>query len=435
MAFLLDDLQIFLLEIFSVIALYFFASRFIKKTLHPLVNEFLITLIAGISIILCMTFSINLSTGHIFDLRHIPFIVGALYGGRRVAVMLFVILISYRFFLDGSGFYGAFLVNSLLLCSLWFIIPKFKSTFNTKSKVQLATVTALLGVIFMVLVISLLFGEIMDRRYIMFMGLFSIAQSVGIILFVSFIEKAKQDVILSNEIRRLEKLQAVSDIAASISHEVRNPLTVTKGFLQLLREPDLTEEKKNTYIKYSLEELERAEHIITDYLTFAKPSLENIELLEVDKELDYIIKVVNPYATMNNVHIEVNKKNYVYVTGEAEKLHQCLLNIIKNAIESIEQDGEITITLDERHGVAIILIKDTGVGMSTEQVKRLGTPYFSTKDKGTGLGTMVVFGIIKAMNGEIKVESEVGKGTCFTITIPTTPEYTAEKDKEIPYIL
>lgn len=131
---------------------------------------------------------------------------------------------------------------------------------------------------------------------------------------------------------------------------------------------------------------------------------------------------------LENVFIEVNNKHNVYTTGDAEKLRQCLLNIIKNSIESIENEGKITISLDERHGMAIILIKDTGVGMNKEQVKRLGTPYFSMKDKGTGLGLMVVFSLIKAMNGKIKVESEIGKGTCFTITIPTV-EYTSDKDK------
>ncbi|RKL67371.1 two-component sensor histidine kinase [Salipaludibacillus neizhouensis] len=420
MTILLSDLQIFLLETLSIIVFYFIVSRFIKRNLHPLINEGLITLVAGTSIILCMTFSVNLTEGHIFDLRQIPFILGALYGGRRVAVVLFVILISYRFFIDGSGFYGAFIVNFLLLFSLWFIIPKFYQTFKIERKVKLATVAALLGVMFMALLVSLLFSELIDRRYIIFISLFSIAQPIGVIMFVSFIEKAKQDIILAGELRRLEKLQAVSDIAASISHEVRNPLTVTKGFLQLLREPNLTEEKRSTYIKYSLEELDRAEQIITDYLTFAKPSLENIEVLELDKELDYILKVVNPYATMNNVLIEVNIINNGYVTGEAEKLHQCLLNIIKNAIESIELEGQITITVDARDGMAKILIDDTGTGMSEEQINKLGTPYFSTKDKGTGLGTMVVFSIIKAMNGEIKVESEVGEGTRFIVTLPTT---------------
>lgn len=428
MAFLIDDLEIYLLNIFIFFTLYYFVSKLIKKRHNTLVNEFLITLVSGISIILCMTFSVNLAAGHIFDLRQIPFIVGALYGGRRVAVMLFIILISYRFYIDGSGFYGALYTNSILLFWLWYIIPKFKRAYNIKSKVQLATVTAILAVIIMALVISIFYREIMSVRYISFISLFIITQSIGIMLFISYIERAKKDKILRSEVRRLEKLQAVSEIAASISHEVRNPLTVSKGFLQLLGQSELTEENKNFYIKYSLEELERAEHIITNYLTFAKPSLENIQLLEIEKELEYIISVVNPYANMNNVFIEVNNKHNVYITGDAEKLRQCLLNIIKNSIESIENEGKITISLDERHGMAIILIKDTGVGMNKEQVKRLGTPYFSTKDKGTGLGLMVVFSLIKAMNGKIKVESEIGKGTCFTITIPTV-EYTSDKDK------
>jgi signal transduction histidine kinase len=224
---------------------------------------------------------------------------------------------------------------------------------------------------------------------------------------------------MANEMRRYEKLKTVSEIAASISHEVRNPLTVIKGFLQLLKEPYHTEEEKNRYLKISLEELERAEVIITDYLTFAKPSLENIEVLELAKELDYILKVVNPFANMHNVHIEVNKEENISIAAEAEKLHQCLINLLKNGIESMPEGGKITIDLKEFNSNALISIRDTGVGMNEEQIDRLGTPFYTTKDKGTGLGTMVVYSIVKAMHGKIKVESEIKKGTCFTITIPT----------------
>ena len=106
---------------------------------------------------------------------------------------------------------------------------------------------------------------------------------------------------LQDEMKKLGELKTVSQMAASISHEVRNPLTVVKGFNQLLRNHDLTEEQKDLYIQLSLEELNRAESIIADYLTFAKPSLEHLEPLDLNKEIDYIVQVLNPYATMSNI--------------------------------------------------------------------------------------------------------------------------------------
>ncbi|WP_409303052.1 ATP-binding protein [Peribacillus sp. SCS-155] len=223
---------------------------------------------------------------------------------------------------------------------------------------------------------------------------------------------------LAKEMRELEKLKTVSEIAASISHEVRNPLTVIKGFLQLLKERNHTDEDKMLYLTISLDELERAEHIITDYLTFAKPSLENVKVLDLTEELDYVLTVVSPYANMNNVHIDVSFKEKVYISGEAAKLHQCLINVIKNGIEAMPEGGELSVAITKAGSHASLSVTDSGTGMSEEQLKRLGTPFYTTKDKGTGLGTMVVYSIVKAMGGEIKVKSKENKGTSFTIILP-----------------
>lgn len=224
---------------------------------------------------------------------------------------------------------------------------------------------------------------------------------------------------LQEEMKKLAELKTVSQMAASIAHEVRNPLTTVKGFTQLLRDPDLTKEQKNLYIQLSLEELDRAESIIADYLTFAKPSLEHLEQLELSKEMDYIVQVLNPYATMNNTIIQVEREDeHFYIFGESRELRQSFINIIKNGIESMEPGEKLIIHVKKVNEKVVILIKDTGKGMSAEQIEQLGTPYYSTKDKGTGLGTMVAFSIIKAMKGEVKVDSEIGKGTCFSISIP-----------------
>ncbi len=224
---------------------------------------------------------------------------------------------------------------------------------------------------------------------------------------------------LQDEMKKLGELKTISQMAASISHEVRNPLTVVRGFNQLLQNHDLTKEQKQLYIQLSLEELDRAESIIADYLTFAKPSLEHLKPLDVSKEIDYIVHVLNPYATMNNIFIHVEQEDdSLHIFGESKELRQSLINIIKNGIESMEPCGTLFIQLKKENDSVIIVIKDTGKGMSTEQIEKLGTPYYSTKDKGTGLGTMVAFSIIKAMQGEIEVESELGKGTSFSISIP-----------------
>lgn len=117
------------------------------------------------------------------------------------------------------------------------------------------------------------------------------------------------------------------------------------------------------------------------------------------------------------------------IEGDKQKFHQCFVNIIKNAIESMPKGGILTVET-KRTTTVSILIKDTGSGMTLEQMTRLGEPYYSTKgSKGTGLGIMVVYSIVRAMNGTIHVESEIGKGTTFKITFPSLLSNSLEAKK------
>jgi two-component system, sporulation sensor kinase B len=130
------------------------------------------------------------------------------------------------------------------------------------------------------------------------------------------------------------------------------------------------------------------------------------------------VAIIQPLANMNSVEIELALFQAA-VKGEEAQLQQCLLNIAKNAIESMPSGGKLSIKMKKHNTHALLTISDKGCGMTKEQIARLGEPYFTTKDqKGTGLGMMVVFRVVEAMKGKIKVDSEVGKGTIFTIEFP-----------------
>jgi two-component system sporulation sensor kinase B len=170
-----------------------------------------------------------------------------------------------------------------------------------------------------------------------------------------------------------------------------------------------------------LEELDRAQHIITDYLTLAKPDPEVIEQINVHEEIRYVANVLKSYANFSNTEIITIMDEWngpLLIQGDRSKFRQALINIGKNAIESMPYGGLMEFKAVREDAYAAILVKDTGSGMTEAQMKRLGTPYYSTKEKGTGLGTMVSFHIIKNMNGKIKIQSELGKGTCFILTFP-----------------
>lgn len=415
---LVDNIQTFLLNIFLTYFCFSIYFKFIELKTSKLTSEFIIALVSGISIILCMTFPITLSPGFLTDFRQAPFIIGALYGGRRVALSLLFTLLAYRFYLDLPHFETIAVVYFFLFVSLWYLIPKFHEIHSIKSKLYLASLASLFGLIVRTGLVLKLRPDDFTLDLFVFILCTQVIQTVGIMLFVFLNEKSRKDAILTKEINKFEKLKTVSTLAASISHEVRNPLTVTKGFVQLLREPGLAEQDKNEYIKTALESLEKAEGIITDYLTFAKPSLENIELLDLHKELTNLKNMTEPYAMMNNVEMEMSLEKNIYIAGEKEKVHQCLINIMKNGIEAMPKGGKLKLRLDRLEDNAMVTVADSGIGMNKEQVDRLGNPFFTTKDIGTGLGTMVVYSVVKSMDGTIHVDSQPGNGTRFSIILP-----------------
>ncbi|WP_027093417.1 sensor histidine kinase [Cohnella thermotolerans] len=211
-------------------------------------------------------------------------------------------------------------------------------------------------------------------------------------------------------------MKIISDLAASVAHEVRNPLQVTRGFLQLLA--GRAEEKNKPYFDLASNELDRASDIITDFLTFAKPEIDTIRLLNISEELKKIEAMMMPMVAMHGGILHFSSQDNLYFYGNSSKLKQALINIIKNSIEAIEPDGRIEVKAQSEHDQVVVQITDNGVGMDEEEVSKLGVPFFSTKSKGTGLGLMVTFRIIEVMNGTIKIRSAKGKGTEFTIRFP-----------------
>ncbi|WP_026671883.1 sensor histidine kinase [Alkalihalobacterium bogoriense] len=427
MELFVNEIKDLILNAFFIFTFLFVFVNFIQNRKH---SDIILFMVSSLLIIMCMVFPITLSGDHIFDMRHVPFIIGALYGGRKYAVALFVVLTVFRFYIGGVGAYGSFINNGLLLGVLWFVIPYFKNTDIVIRRVFLSFLASSFGLLFVFLSFILVYPFILypvflNEDFIFHSGfiiplvILFIIQSLSILFFVSFIERERWNKHIQKEFNRIEKNNTVSEIAASISHEVRNPLTVTRGFLQLLNDATLTEDQKKNYIAHSIEELDRASTIITNYLTYAKPSSLQNHTLDVCKEITYIMNILKPFATIRNVEMFMKTSvNSCYVNGNAQQFQQCLINIIKNGIEAMQTGGKIFIDMYCVERDVVINIQDTGNGMTDEQVRKLGTPYFSTKEEGTGLGVMVAFNIIKTLDGQIKVKSTVGEGTSFLIALP-----------------
>lgn len=213
-------------------------------------------------------------------------------------------------------------------------------------------------------------------------------------------------------LRKTEKLSMIGELAAGIAHEIRNPLTTIRGFVQLFTESG----NKREYSDTILDEIERINFIVNEFMVFAKPHTVYFNNCDVKSILISVIKFLEPEALLNNVIIEYQfPSEEVVLNGEKNQLKQVCLNLIKNSIEAMPSGGKITISIETADHDILIKIKDEGVGMEEEQVKRLGEPFFTTKDDGNGLGLMVSYKIIQNHKGTLRVKSKPNQGTSFII--------------------
>ncbi|PEZ82973.1 ATP-binding protein [Bacillus sp. AFS017274] len=377
----------------------------------------LITACMSIPIILCMKFPIYIDEYCVHDLRQIPFIIGTLYGGWPVGAALLVIILTFRF-----AFYGFNLLTLIVYIVIFIITALFSSkfkNFNRKNKLN----SSILLILFLGILTSLISLGMSDYFQITeaYVFYFIILPPFIIAVAVYIMEILKDAILIRTQMIRLEKMEVVSQLAASISHEVRNPLTVVKGFVQLLKAPDLTQEVKEQYIEHVVRELNSAESIISEYLAFAKPAIEKVDPISINREIGYVLEMIKPLASMNLVTISEQLTPGI-TRGNVQHFKQCFLNLIKNGIEAMPDGGELSIVSYINNFDIIIEISDNGIGMNKEQINRFGEPYYSSKEKGTGLGSMVAVKTIQTMNGTLHITSLLNKGTTISVTLPVYQE-------------
>lgn len=243
-------------------------------------------------------------------------------------------------------------------------------------------------------------------------------RSRGHVIILEDLEKAKEQ---EERLERAERLAAVGEIAASIAHEVKNPLTVVKGAISLvpqkLEDPCFLREFSGVVVK----ELDRVNRTIEALLDFSRYSHPNMTTVEIRKILDNALDVISAYARLNKVSVEVIGGDGVpSLKGDADHLTQVFLNLFLNAVQAMPEGGRLSVETRYRSGSKYleVLVKDTGVGISPEHRDRVFDMFFTTKKGGTGLGLSLVQRIIFEHQGFVEFESEPGKGTTFIIKLP-----------------
>ncbi|WP_142825994.1 sensor histidine kinase [Planococcus soli] len=376
------------------------------------------TVLFSISIILCMLFPYQFLTDqYIFDLRQVPMIVGALYGGPLVSAMLFLVSSVGRFFIGGDGMYIAILNQFAIAAGVPFLRPLYMRV-KRLGKIVLVFSISIVSLLFNMFAGAYFFGDPLGDILGIWVMLM-INQGTIIVLTALLIEHMQRQEYMYNSLLKHEKMETVSHFAAAVSHELRNPLQSIKGFIQLMKEYEYSREKQVEFHSLILKEINAAEDLIDDYLVYAKPTYGQLESIAASAEIQHVMKIMAPYANVKDVEMQITYMDeQAEILIDRQKFQQALVNIIRNGIEAMPDGGTLAVAVKTSPAKVWIEVTDEGIGMTKEEVKRLGEPYFSNKIKGTGLGMMVTYSIVSQMNGQIMVDSEKGKGTEFTLEFP-----------------
>lgn len=224
-------------------------------------------------------------------------------------------------------------------------------------------------------------------------------------------ERKKNEELLINS----EKLYVAGQLAAGIAHEIRNPLTSLKGFLQLIA----SGRRENSYYEIMNSELDRIEGIVSELLMLAKPQVYDFSYYDVRNMMRDTVTLLEAQAILHNIAIESDfSRDVLWVYGVENQIKQVFINVIKNAIEAMVDGGTIRVALFREDDSVYTRISDEGPGIGEDQLAKMGQPFYTTKEKGTGLGLMVSYKIVDNHEGQIRVYSQIGRGTTFEIRLP-----------------
>ena len=218
-----------------------------------------------------------------------------------------------------------------------------------------------------------------------------------------------------------EKLAAMGRLTSQIAHELNNPIYGIMNTLELLKTEIPPENKRRRILELSLSEIQRLSEMLRNMLSFSKPEEEKRRPVKIDELIEGILLVMEKQMKESNIQVEASFDSDIpEVMASTNQMRQVMLNILKNAKEAMPKGGTLTVRTAREGNKILITTQDTGIGIPEEIRDKIFEAFFTTKQKvkGVGLGLSVCYGIIKDHGGEIKVESEEGKGTTFTISLP-----------------
>lgn len=230
---------------------------------------------------------------------------------------------------------------------------------------------------------------------------------------------------MEDRVKRAEKMAAMGEMAAGLAHEIKNPLASLSGSIQLLKEDIRYDPGNAGLMQIILRETERLSDLVNNFLLFARPSAGKSEMVRLDRALDEIVSLFEKnHACRPRITINKSLQPDLWIEMDPAHLRQIMWNLLMNAAEAIEGVGRIDISAySDRGRRTCIDIADNGSGMTRELMQTIFDPFFTTKSKGTGLGLSIVHSILESYDGQLDVESAVGEGTTFVLSLmPAAPK-------------
>lgn len=220
-------------------------------------------------------------------------------------------------------------------------------------------------------------------------------------------------------VEKSERLAAVGELAASVAHEVRNPLAGMKGALEVLRGELAVKPQNLEIVDELLAQIERLEHLVRDLLSYARPQAVSPQVFDLHDLLDRLLRLYKDQADSAGITLQrIYGPGTSHMPADPQQMEQVFINLIHNALQAMEDGGTLTLSTRAGNGVLVVTFEDSGAGISPSDLKRIFQPFFTTKHRGSGLGLPIVKRILEAHGGRIELESELGKGTAVSVIVP-----------------
>lgn len=350
-------------------------------------------------------------------LLNIPLLFAYLKGRKGIAVVISIILVIYSMIMFR---YSPILVIFEYVAYFLIYIISYRKNITSSYIINSFTVLKAFNISFL----TFFFISPLDNiwlnllKIILTISIFYIASS----FYYKLVQKIEDFISLNSAIRELEKEKTIRNSLFKITHEIKNPIAVCKGYLDMINIDNRAKLEK--YIPIIKSEINRTLSLMDDYLDYSKVKIEK-DIIDIVMLLEDFTRSIGILLKDNDIEMNLDIiDDEIYIMADYNRLKQVLINIVKNSMEA-KMDGQklaISISMKVIDNKIVIVISDNGIGMTSEELNHLGEAFYTTKFNGTGIGVNLSFDVINRHNGVLKYESEKYNGTSVTIELPYDAE-------------